>query len=91
VDLVIQWVNALFLVYTICILIRILMSWVTIAPMRRWSRAVVEFLHDTTNWYLNIFRRFIPAVGPLDLSPIVALLVLGIVNRFVIEILAGLA
>jgi uncharacterized protein YggT (Ycf19 family) len=90
-DLVIQWVNALFLVYTICILVRILMSWVTIAPMRRWSMAIVQFLHDTTNWYLNFFRRFIPAVGPLDLSPIVALLVLGIVNRFVVEILSGLA
>ena len=90
-DLFIRWVNALFLVYTICILIRILMSWVTVAPMRRWSRAVVAFLHDTTDWYLNVFRRFIPAVGPLDLSPIVALLVLGIVNRFVVEILSGLA
>jgi uncharacterized protein YggT (Ycf19 family) len=90
-DLVILWVNALFLVYTICILVRILMSWVTIAPVRPWSRAIVEFLYDTTNWYLNFFRRFIPAVGPLDLSPIVALLVLGIVNRFVVEILAGLA
>ena len=90
-DLVIRWVNALFLVYTICILLRILMSWVTIAPMRRWSIAIVEFLNDTTNWYLNFFRRFIPAVGPLDLSPIVALLVLGIVNRFVVEILSGLA
>lgn len=90
-DLVIRWVNALFLVYTICILVRILMSWVTIAPMRRWSRAIVEFLHDTTSWYLNFFRRFIPAVGPLDLSPIVALVVLVIVNRFAVEILASLA
>ena len=90
-DLVIRWVNAFFLVYTICILVRILMSWITIAPVRRWSQAIVGFLHETTDWYLNLFRRFIPAVGPLDLSPIVAILVLGIVNRFVVQILGGFA
>ena len=67
------------------------MSWITIAPMRRWSQAIVGFLYETTDWYLNLFRRFIPAVGPLDLSPIVAILVLGIVNRFVVQILGGFA
>lgn len=88
-DALITWVNSLFVVYTICILVRILMSWVTITPMRRWSMAVVEFFHDTTGWYLNFFRRLIPPVGPLDLSPIVALVVLEIVRRLVVRILLG--
>lgn len=83
----ITWVDSFFLVYTLCILIRILMSWITVAPVRRWSRAFVGFIHETTDWYLNIFRRVIPPVGPLDLSPVVALIVLVILNRFAIRIL----
>ncbi len=86
-DYVITWVNSLFLVYTMCILVRILMSWVTITPMRRWSMATVEFFHDVTGWYLGFFRRIIPPVGPLDLSPIVAIIVLEIVRRLVVRLL----
>ena len=81
------WLNSLFIVFQLCILVRILMSWVTIAPMRRWSQAVVQFFHDTTGWYLDLFRRMIPPVGPLDLSPMVALIVLFIVQRTVIGLI----
>lgn len=81
------WLNSLFIVFQLCILVRILMSWVTIAPMRRWSQAVVQFFHDTTSWYLDLFRRMIPPVGPLDLSPMVALIVLFIVQRTVIGLI----
>ena len=85
------WVASLFLVYSMCILIRILMSWVTIAPMRKWSMAVVQFFHDTTDWYLGFWRRIIPPVGPLDLSPMVALLVLFIARELVDNLLATFA
>lgn len=81
------WLNSLFIVFQLCILVRILMSWVTIAPMREWSRAVVQFFHDTTGWYLDLFRRLIPPVGPLDLSPMVALIVLFIVQRIVVGLI----
>lgn len=86
-DHVATWVNSFFVVYQICILIRILMSWITIAPMRGWSMAVVQFFHDTTDWYLNFFRRLIPPVGPLDLSPMVALIVLVIAQRIVVGLI----
>ena len=81
------WLNSLFIVFQLCILVRILMSWVTIAPTRKWSQAVVQFFHDTTGWYLDLFRRMIPPVGPLDLSPMVALVVLFIVQRIVAGLL----
>jgi YggT family protein len=81
------WLNSLFIVFQLCILVRILMSWVTIAPMRKWSQAVVQFFHDTTGWYLDLFRRMIPPVGPLDLSPMVALIVLFIVQRTVVGLI----
>jgi YggT family protein len=81
------WVNSLFYVFQLCILVRILMSWVTIAPMRKWSQALVDFFHDTTGWYLSFFRRLIPPVGALDLSPMVALIVLIIVQRVVVNLI----
>ena len=45
---------------------------------------VFDFLRDVTNPYLRPFRRLGPMVGPLDLSPIVAILVLTIVGRIIV-------
>lgn len=84
------YVNALFIVFTIVLLIRILLSFITIVPMRRSTQAVYDFIIDTTEWYLRIFRRFIPPIGMFDLSPIVAFIVLGIVETLVVSILSGL-
>jgi len=49
-------------------------------PYSRWSSAALGFLRDVTEPYLSIFRRFIPPLGPIDISPIVAVLVLQIVG-----------
>ena len=52
-----------------------------------YSRAldtVMTFLRDVSEPYLRIFRRFIPPLGPVDISPIVAILVLQIVGRLII-------
>ena len=86
---VITYVNALFIVFTIVILLRILLSFITIVPMRRSTQAVYDFIIDSTEWYLRIFRRFIPPLGMFDLSPIVAFVVLGILQVLVTNILSG--
>src|SRR6478609_7960738 len=49
-------------------------------PYARWSSALIEFLGDVSEPYLRLFRRMLPSFGPLDLSPLVALLFLGIVG-----------
>jgi len=90
VSAVISYVNALFIVFTIVILLRILLSFVTFVPMRRSTQAVYDFIIDSTEWYLRIFRRFIPPLGMFDLSPIVAFIVLGILQVLVTNILSGL-
>ncbi len=87
---VITYVNALFIVFTIVILLRILLSFITIVPMRRSTQAVYDFIIDSTEWYLRIFRRFIPPLGMFDLSPIVAIIVLGILQVLVTNILSGI-
>jgi uncharacterized protein YggT (Ycf19 family) len=50
-------------------------------PYSKWSSAVLGFLRDVSEPYLGLFRRFIPPIGPVDVSPIVAILVLTIVVR----------
>jgi YggT family protein len=58
-------------------------------PYSRWSDAVLGFLRDVCEPYLRIFRRFIPMIGPLDISPIVALLVLNFAGAIVVRLISG--
>lgn len=92
-DDVASYVYTLFLIYSILIFIRILMSWFTRIPYNTVLNAVLEFVRETTDPYLNLFRRFVPMVrigpGALDLSPIVAIIVLQIVARIVVAVIAG--
>ena len=88
-----DYVNVLFTIYVVLIFIRVLMSWFTRIPYNRALNAVLEFVRETTDPYLNIFRKFVPMVriGPcaLDLSPIVAIIVLMIVRSIVVALIAG--
>ena len=86
-----DYVNTLVLVYLVLIFIRILMSWIPRIPYNRYLAAFLQFVSDVTDPYLNLFRRFLPPVrlggGALDLSPIVATLVLIILNGFVVSLI----
>ena len=86
-----DFVNTLLYVYLILIFARIVMSYFTRIPYNRILDKVLGFVRDVTDPYLNLFRRFIPPVraGPaaIDLSPIVATLVLLIVGRIVVSLI----
>ena len=88
-----DYVSVLFTVYTVLIFIRVLMSWFTRIPYNVWLMRVLDFVRETTDPYLNVFRRFVPMVrigpGALDLSPIVALIVLFIVQAVVVRLIRG--
>ncbi len=88
-DKVQTYVAALFTVYILVILVRILLSFVPMAPASRAARAFWDFVHQSTDWYLNIFRRIIPPLGMFDLSPMVAIIVLYIVRSFVLSLLGA--
>jgi YggT family protein len=88
-----NYVSALFIVYTILILLNILTSFVPRMPYSPWLRAVLDFITETTDPYLNIFRRIMRPIGgaggfSFDLSPIVALIVLGIAEGIVVGALS---
>ena len=88
-----DYVQAVFYVYTLLIIAYILSSLFFAfggrLPYARWSSAVLGFLRDICEPYLAIFRRFIPAIGPLDLSPIIGIILLNVAGSVLHRVIAG--
>lgn len=74
--LILKFIDAVFLVYWLLLLVRIFGSWF---PEFSRTRAM-QFVAFYTDPYLNIFRRIIPPIGMLDISPIVAFLALQFIQ-----------
>jgi len=84
-----DFVSALFLVYLILIFANILMSWIPRIPRSATLRPLLDFIKETTDPYLNVFRRLLnPIGGPggmaIDLSPILAVIVLLVLERIIV-------
>lgn len=77
-----DFVAVFFYVYILLIFVYVLSSWVRL-PYSPWLRRMQDFLRDVCEPYLRLFRRVLPALGPLDLSPIVAVISLVILMRVV--------
>jgi YggT family protein len=83
-----EFVHTLFLVYLLLILAYIITSWIPL-PYNVWLNRVQRFLYDVVDPYLRLFRRFLPQLRMgglgLDLSPVLAILVLFAVERVIIS------
>ena len=84
-----SFVTVFLWVYTLLLFAYILTSWVRL-PYRPWLNRVQRFLYDVCDPYLRLFRRFLPPLGPLDLSPMVAIFVLLIVRGVLVSLLERL-
>jgi YggT family protein len=88
-----DYVETLAIVYLVLIFIRILMSWIPRMPYNRYLMAFLKFVSDVTDPYLNLFRRFLPMVrlggAGLDLSPIVATIVLIFASSIAADLIRG--
>jgi YggT family protein len=88
-----NYVNAVFYVYIILIFIYILTNWMfsfgVRLPYHRFSDAIVNFLRDVCEPYLRLYRRLIPPIGMIDITPIIAIFVLYIAQRIVVNLIAG--
>lgn len=71
-------------VYTLLIFGYVIAAW--IRPSYAMN-PVHRFLHDVCDPYLRLFRRILPPLGPLDLSPVVAIVVLWLVERLVNQVI----
>jgi uncharacterized protein YggT (Ycf19 family) len=74
-----SFIDVFIVVYTLLILLYIITSWVRL-PYSTWLNRVQRFLYDVCEPYLRIFRRVLPPLGPLDLSPMVAVAVLVVIR-----------
>ena len=70
-----HFIDVFIWVYILLIFVYVLTSWVRL-PYSTWVRRVSDFLRDVCEPYLRIFRRILPPLGPLDLSPVVAIFAL---------------
>jgi uncharacterized protein YggT (Ycf19 family) len=87
------YVQTLVLVYTLLIIAYILSSMFFQVggrlPYSRALTAVMTFLRDVCEPYLRIFRRVLPPLGPLDLSPMVGIILLNVVGSIVANLING--
>jgi YggT family protein len=88
-----DYVRALGDVYTILIFAYIVASLIfsfgVRVPYSRPLNLVLDFLREVCEPYLRIFRRFLPMIGPLDISPIVGVILLQVVTQVVANVIAG--
>jgi YggT family protein len=88
-----NYVQALFLVYILLIFVYILLNMMFSLGLRppysRWMDAIMNFLRDVCEPYLKIFRRFIPPIGMFDLTPMIAIIVLLVVQMIVVNLING--
>jgi YggT family protein len=88
-----NYVQALFEVYIVLIflyiLLNLLFSFGVRLPYARWSDVVVNFLRDCSEPYLRVFRKVIPPVGAFDFSPMIAIILLYIVQSLIVNAIRG--
>jgi len=77
------FVNVFFALYGLVLIAYIILSWIQL-PYSLWLNRIQRFLYDVCEPYLRIFRRLLPMAGPLDFSPILAFVALGVIDRLLI-------
>jgi YggT family protein len=86
IDAAQNFIWAFTVVYTLVLFAYILTSWVRL-PYSPTLNRIQRFLYDVSEPYLRLFRRILPSMGPLDLSPLIATIVLWLLARVLIGIL----
>ena len=87
--LIISLVDLIFTVLIFAIIVRAILSWFPQDPFN--PNPLVYWLDRITNPILDPIHRFIPPIGNIDISPIIALIGLQILQAIVDNLLRGLA
>ena len=74
--------RVLFSVLKLALIVRVIASWFGLSPYSRWMRPV----HWLTDWIIRPLRRVVPPLGPIDITPLVAWLVLIVVEGVVFSV-----
>jgi YggT family protein len=84
-DLLIYFIDVFFTLLSLAVLARVLLSWVRVSPYH----PAVEFLYRITEPILAPLRRIIPPIGMIDISPVIALFLLQIIQQVLVAIIRG--
>ena len=80
------FIDVFIKLYGVVLLAYLLSSWVRL-PYSPTVERIQRFLYDVSEPYLRLFRRLLPMAGPLDFSPIIAFVALGVFDQIVVRIL----
>ncbi len=81
-------INQLFSFYYILLILRIFLTWI---PSINWEQQPFAWIRSVTDPFLNIFRGIIPPIGGvLDISPVIAIILLQIIQGLLVGLLSGL-
>lgn len=83
-----NYIHALFLVYYVLLIIRVVFSWIGI-PSQKAVLILFRFVYDVTEPYLGIFRRFLPPMGGIDFSPFIGIILLNVIERIIVGLVVG--
>jgi YggT family protein len=84
-NLLVYLIDVFFTLLSLAILARVLLSWIRISPYH----PAVEFLYRITEPILAPLRKVIPPIGMVDISPIIAMLLLQIIQQVLVAIIRG--
>jgi YggT family protein len=83
-----DFLNTLLYVYLLILIlyvvVQLLFSVGLRPPYSRALDAVLSFLRDVSEPYIRLFRRIVPQLGALDLSPLFAMIALQVVKAVVV-------
>lgn len=82
-ELLVNFVNLLFQILSLAILIRALLSWFNLPP----GNPLVNLLFDITEPILAPLRRVVPRIGMMDITPVVALLLMNFIQTLIGQVL----
>ena len=86
VDQIRTFVDTFVLVYILVIFVYIITSWVRL-PYSPWLNRIQRFLYDVCEPYVGLFRRVLPPLGFIDLSPMIAIFVLILIRALVVPLI----
>ncbi len=87
----IKLIGILFDVFSFLILLDVIASWIVAARVRlpNWVYDILSTVHSIVAPVLDPIRRLIPGLGGLDISPIIALILLGVLRQLIVSALLG--
>ena len=84
-DMLVYVVDVFFTLLSLAILARVLLSWIRISPYH----PAVDFVYRITEPILAPLRRVLPPVGMVVISPVIAIILLQIIQQVLVAIIRG--